>query len=49
MRPQVLVTLGATAGKALLGSSFRITAECGEPRPWNDVSLVPTIHPSAIA
>ncbi|MEJ2887227.1 UdgX family uracil-DNA binding protein [Actinomycetospora aeridis] len=48
VKPQVLLTLGATAGKALLGSSFRITAERGEPRAWNDMTLVPTIHPSAI-
>ena len=48
VKPQVLVTLGATAGKALLGTKFRITAERGEPRPWNDLTLVPTIHPSAI-
>jgi uracil-DNA glycosylase family protein len=48
VRPHVLVTLGATAGKALLGSTFRITAERGEPRAWNDLTLVPTIHPSAI-
>ena len=48
VRPHVLVTLGATAGKALLGSSFRITAERGEPRPWQGTTLVPTIHPSAI-
>jgi uracil-DNA glycosylase len=46
--PQVLLTLGATTGKALLGAKFRITAERGEPRPWNDLTLVPTIHPSAI-
>ncbi len=48
VRPQVLVTLGATAGKALIGPKFRITAERGEPRAWNDLTLVPTIHPSAI-
>jgi len=48
VKPQVLVTLGATAGKALLGPKFRITAERGEPRPWNDLTLLPTIHPSAI-
>jgi uracil-DNA glycosylase family protein len=48
VQPQVLLTLGATAGKALLGSSFRITAERGEPRPWHDLTLIPTIHPSAI-
>ncbi len=48
IRPHVLVTLGATAGKALLGSSFRITAERGEPRSGRGTTLVPTIHPSAI-
>jgi uracil-DNA glycosylase len=31
--PEVIVTLGATAGKALLGPSFRVTAERGVPRP----------------
>ena len=48
VRPQVLLTLGATAGKALLGPKFRITAERGQPREWNGLMLVPTIHPSAI-
>ena len=48
VRPHVVVTLGATAGKALLGAKFRITAERGEPREWNGLTLVPTIHPSAI-
>src|SRR3954462_2391434 len=43
VKPQVLLPLGATAGKALLGPKFRITAERGEPRPWNDLTLVPTI------
>ncbi|QJY48830.1 UdgX family uracil-DNA binding protein [Pseudonocardia broussonetiae] len=46
--PAVVATLGATAGKALLGSAFRITAERGTPRPWEDRTLVPTTHPSAI-
>ncbi|WP_433798845.1 UdgX family uracil-DNA binding protein [Actinomycetospora sp. CA-084318] len=48
VRPHVVVTLGATAGKALLGSSFRITSERGEAREWEGTTLVPTIHPSAI-
>ncbi len=48
VRPQVLLTLGATAGKALLGPKFRITAERGAARDWHDLTLVPTIHPSAI-
>jgi uracil-DNA glycosylase family protein len=46
--PAVVTTLGATAAKALLGSGFRITKERGKPRTWNDLQLVPTIHPSAI-
>jgi DNA polymerase len=46
--PSVVATLGATAAKALLGPSFRITAERGRPREWNGTTLVPTAHPSAI-
>jgi len=46
--PTVVTTLGATAAKALLGPDFRITKERGRPRTWNDLQLVPTIHPSAI-
>jgi uracil-DNA glycosylase len=33
VEPEVIVTLGATAGKALLGSSFRVTQERGVPHP----------------
>jgi uracil-DNA glycosylase len=47
--PDVLVILGATAGKALLGSSFRLGDVRGQPI---DSDLAPfvtaTIHPSAI-
>lgn len=49
VRPEVLVLLGATAAKSLLGSAFRLTAQRGEPV---DSELAPvvlaTIHPSAI-
>jgi uracil-DNA glycosylase family protein len=49
VRPQVLVILGATAGQALLGSSFRLTQARGVPL---DSDLAPyvtaTIHPAAI-
>jgi DNA polymerase len=49
VRPEVLVLLGATAAKALLGSSFRVTQHRGE---LLDSALAPvvtaTIHPSAI-
>jgi DNA polymerase len=49
VRPEALVLLGATAAKALLGSSFRVTQHRGE---LLDSELAPivtaTIHPSAI-
>jgi DNA polymerase len=49
VRPEALVLLGATAAKALLGSSFRVTQHRGE---LLDSDLAPivaaTIHPSAI-
>ena len=49
LRPEVLVLLGATAGKALLGSSFRVTKARGEPIDSDLAPLVTaTIHPSAI-
>jgi uracil-DNA glycosylase len=47
--PEALVLLGATAAKALMGSSFRLTKHRGE---LLDSELAPivtaTIHPSAI-
>jgi DNA polymerase len=49
VKPRVLVFLGATAAKALLGSSFRLTQSRGQPL---DSDLAPfvtaTIHPAAI-
>jgi uracil-DNA glycosylase len=34
VRPEVVVALGVTAGKALLGPSFRVTDRRGVPLPW---------------
>jgi uracil-DNA glycosylase len=49
VRPEALVLLGATAGKALLGSSFRVTKVRGQPIESDLAPLVTaTIHPSAI-
>lgn len=48
VRPQLLVTLGATAAKALLGSSFRLTQHRGEILEYRTLPLVATIHPSAV-
>lgn len=58
LAPSVVVTLGATAGQALFGSSFRVTSQRGTRiswhapaapgRPEHDVTVVPTVHPSAV-
>ncbi|HEX4063567.1 MAG TPA: UdgX family uracil-DNA binding protein [Streptosporangiaceae bacterium] len=55
LEPQVLVTLGATAGRALFGSSFRVTKQRGEKTGWcwpgppeREITVVATIHPSAV-
>jgi uracil-DNA glycosylase family protein len=49
VEPAALVILGATAGKGLLGGSFRVTRERGRPLD-SDLAptVVATIHPSAI-
>jgi DNA polymerase len=47
--PEALVLLGATAAKALLGASFRITRERGRPLDSDLADLVlATAHPSSI-
>ena len=47
--PEAIVLLGATAGKALLGPSFRVTKVRGQPIESELAPLVTaTIHPSAI-
>jgi uracil-DNA glycosylase family protein len=48
VRPSALATLGATAAKALLGSSFKITKARGQVLEWEGYRLVPTVHPSSI-
>src|SRR4051812_28772855 len=49
VKPEALVLLGATAAKALLGSSFRVTQHRGERLDSDLAPLVTaTIHPSAI-
>jgi uracil-DNA glycosylase family protein len=52
--PRVLVLLGATAAKALLGPSFRVTRHRGEwiPGPVDGVGtgtrITATVHPSSV-
>jgi DNA polymerase len=49
VRPTVLVCLGATAGRAVLGAAFKVTRDRGQ---WREGTLAPhvmgTIHPSAV-
>lgn len=47
--PRVIVCLGATAAKALLGPQFRLSASLGttQATPWA-ASLIATYHPSAV-
>ncbi|ANN17004.1 uracil-DNA glycosylase [Amycolatopsis orientalis] len=50
IHPELLIFLGATAAKALLGDDFRITRSRGEriELPEFDVTAVATVHPSAV-
>ena len=60
LQPQLVVILGATAGKALLGPSFRVTQQRGKLMPWPasaqhpedfpvaEIQALATIHPSAV-
>lgn len=51
VRPQVVVLLGATAAKTMLGPGFRITASRGQlfpGPPGSDAQLLATTHPSAV-
>jgi uracil-DNA glycosylase family protein len=52
LEPEVLVCLGATAGKAVFGPSFKVTAQRGVPMTSTELNgglvVVATIHPSAV-
>jgi uracil-DNA glycosylase len=60
LKPELVVILGATAGKALLGPSFRVTQQRGKLMPWpasaqhpedfpvDEIQALATIHPSAV-
>ncbi|MFI7600639.1 UdgX family uracil-DNA binding protein [Actinoplanes sp. NPDC049681] len=60
LKPELVVVLGATAAKALLGPSFRVTRSRGQLMPWPasaqhpedfpvaEIQALATIHPSAV-
>lgn len=48
VEPEVLVVLGATAGQALFGPSFRVSAARDRVLDFEGIPAVATNHPSAI-
>jgi uracil-DNA glycosylase family protein len=50
VRPEVVVLLGATAAQALLGRSFRVTKQRGEPLEQTGIApyVVATVHPASV-
>jgi DNA polymerase len=52
VHPEVVVVLGATAAKALLGNDFRVTKHRGEvlqrETSIGTTAFVPTVHPSSV-
>ena len=48
LRPRVVVTLGNTATRTLLGTTEGVTRLRGRSYPWRDIVLVPTYHPAAV-
>ena len=55
VRPEVVVLLGATAGQAVYGSSFRVGTQRGRPLDWPEGlgsagvrAALATVHPSSV-
>jgi uracil-DNA glycosylase family protein len=54
LKPRVVVVLGATAGQALFGSSFRVAKARASVTPWRrapdggELGVVATAHPSSV-
>lgn len=49
VRPDVLVCLGATAAKSLIGKAFSVTAQRGQPVPSPLApTVLATVHPSSL-
>lgn len=49
VRPELIVALGATAAKSLLGNDFRVSTARGRPHDHESGAVVvATVHPSAV-
>lgn len=46
--PDLIVCLGATASKALLGRDFKVTQDHGLRFDWDGIPTMATIHPVAV-
>jgi len=46
--PEVVVVLGATAARALMGPGVRVTRERGQVHVLDGIRHVPTVHPSSV-
>ncbi len=46
--PEVVVVLGATAARSLMGPGVRVTRERGQVVRLDGVAHVPTVHPSSV-
>lgn len=48
VKPKIIVCLGATASKSIIGDNFRITRDRGSWREVKGVYITATFHPSAV-
>ena len=48
VQPELVVALGATAAKALIGPKFKVTKQRGELVEVDGVRMTATLHPSAL-
>jgi uracil-DNA glycosylase family protein len=46
LKPEIVVCLGATAAKALISPSFRITQDRGQLIPWTPPGVAPAVDPA---
>lgn len=48
IKPEIIVPMGATALKGLLGGTPKITKERGKWQLWRDYHMLPVFHPAAL-
>ncbi len=48
IKPKVICTLGVSPYEALFSKSIQITKQHGIPEKWNNITIIPTLHPAYI-